>query len=121
MQRRQSGIGAASVPALVETLSNDDAYLRDAAVEALGHIGPAAKEAVPILVERLADDREWARRNAAEALGCLGPAAESALPALLKAMEEDKNGYVRSAAAEALDRDDVTGCDTLPGMADRIG
>lgn len=50
----QRGRGAAAVPALIDTLSADDLWLRILAAEALAGIGEPAKVAVPILLERLA-------------------------------------------------------------------
>jgi HEAT repeat protein len=47
--------GAAAVPALIAALEDQDAEVRIFAAEALGEIGPEAKEAVPTLIAALKD------------------------------------------------------------------
>lgn len=47
---------AKAVPALVKALDDDKYASRDLALEALGRIGPAAKEALPAIEKRLATD-----------------------------------------------------------------
>jgi hypothetical protein len=74
--------------------------LHEAAAEALGKIGPLAKDAVPTLVEALkvknrlewgeAQKKERLRVEVAKALGRIGPAARAALPALRKASKEKR-------------------------------
>ncbi len=65
--------GAEAVPVLVALLpegraGNEDASARTAAVEALGEIGPAARDAVPALKKALYDADDGVRREAADAL-----------------------------------------------------
>ena len=78
-------------------LSDDDRWVRCAAVEALvGREGPAV---LPALLERLSDHDAGVRRAAVEALaGREGPAV---LPALLECLS-DHDRWVRRAAVEAL-------------------
>ena len=105
-----AAIGADSVPALMEMLSNSNPQIRCRAAMALGMIGKAAEPAVPALVKVL-DDRgrsnsaEWhpdpyaywpspgsvpfdpvsnARREAADALGCIGQQPDLVVPVLIK-------------------------------------
>jgi HEAT repeat protein len=81
-------IGGPSVPALLEILNGPDEAMRVCAAEALGEIGPAARDAVPRLiqtVERPDDSRDgdilW--RHAIDALGKIGPDAKAAVPTLM--------------------------------------
>jgi HEAT repeat protein len=78
--------------------------VRDRAAEALGKIGPAAKDAVPALSRALNDPDKAVGTRAAEALGRIGPAAKAAVPALLTAFKDDKRRAVGDRAAEALGR-----------------
>jgi hypothetical protein len=65
---------------------------RSQATEALGYLGPAARDAVPCLLQALAEPKtgdqkvdqanEWLRRLAIQALGRIGPAAAEAVPRL---------------------------------------
>jgi HEAT repeat protein len=59
--------------------------VREAAVYALGRIGPKAAAAVPKLTE-LIDDEEGGP-SAVQALGEMGPAAKDGLPKLRKLLE----------------------------------
>ena len=57
-----------SVPLLMETLSSGDASVRLFACEALGRLGPQAKESIPALKKALNDDYDIVRRQARMAL-----------------------------------------------------
>ena len=73
-----------------------------ASAEALGRIGPDAKEAVPALIAALKDEN-WRcpLLVSALALGMIGPEAKEAVPALTAALE-DKDERVRLASAQAI-------------------
>lgn len=73
----------------------------EAAMQAIGSIGPAAAEAVPTLIDVLKDENWSVRRAAACALGQIGPVARAALPALSRALADDHES-VRCGAADAL-------------------
>ena len=53
---------------LTELLKHENKDVRQAAAEALGEIGPAAKAVIPALTELLKDKNEWVLKAAAEAL-----------------------------------------------------
>ena len=93
------GKAGAAAPALLKLIGDDgDAFgidpsgcrfiqVGEYAVEALGDLGPAGKEAVPTLIELI----RWRQENsplAIRALGCMGPAAASAVPILIEALPE---------------------------------
>lgn len=96
-----AGIGKAPVPALRRMLRNRDTRRRQRAIDALGQIGPAAKDAVPdlivLLAEQLPPDKYpgprsefmacLERQSAAGALGNIGPAAKAAIPAIKKQLD----------------------------------
>jgi len=85
----------------IETLRDDDPLRRQAAIEALGKTGPAAKAAVPALIGVLKDDDPYSlvRWEATEALGRIGPEAKEAIPPLVDAL---KDPCVGLSAADAL-------------------
>jgi len=59
-----AAIGPPAVPALVELLAHDDPYVRRRAANALGSMGPQAKDAVPSLA-KAAEDADQDVSNAA--------------------------------------------------------
>ena len=90
----------AAVPALIETFTHKDGYVRGNAAEALRKIGPVA---VPALIEALKnkDSEVGVRGGAAYVLGQISPEARAAVPALIQTLE-DTDEYVRGTAADAL-------------------
>ena len=75
------------MPALIEVLDGRDSEMRVCAAEALGRIGPGAREAVPSLIRTVAQreviaESEVLVRHAIVALGRIGPDANAALPIL---------------------------------------
>jgi hypothetical protein len=100
-----AAIGPEAVPALTSTLTSAVYDKRWPILQALGELGPAAKEAVPVLMKVLQNqvlhDSLGVRREAAESLRKIGPEAIAAVPALIEALK-DKDWTVRSAAAKAL-------------------
>jgi hypothetical protein len=91
-----------SVSTLTKTLLEDkDPNMRYWAVQSLGKLGPAAKEAVPNLIVALKDESALVKSGAAVALGEIGDAeAIAPLREAGKLPEKD----VRDAAAAALKR-----------------
>ncbi len=72
-----------AVPGLVKALQEKDSSICDAALEALGKMGPAAKDAVPEITRVLLNNEYMGKREAAaKALGEIGSAAKEAIPAL---------------------------------------
>jgi HEAT repeat protein len=77
-------IGAAAVPALIDTLHSDDPNVRRKAIEVLGRMGEEAAPAVPVLTALLNDPDPSVRKVAARTLGQIGPPAKDAVPALMR-------------------------------------
>lgn len=86
---------------LLAALQDEHPAVREHAAEALGDLGPPAKDAIPALITALADEHPRVRRDAARSLGQLGPAARSALGAL-KELAQDPDPEVRAAAARSV-------------------
>ena len=71
-----------AVPALIQSLQDQDADFRGNASLALGKIGEEAVNAVPTLIQAFQDPHATVRQGAAEALEKIGT------PEALKAVEE---------------------------------
>ncbi|HEX8072435.1 MAG TPA: HEAT repeat domain-containing protein [Pyrinomonadaceae bacterium] len=94
-----------ATPALIEQLSDENAYVRGNVADALVQIGPQP-QTVQLLIEALNSQTQPnvdVRGGAAYVLGRIGPEAEGAVSALTKALE-DREVYVRASAADALGR-----------------
>ncbi|MFQ5795664.1 MAG: HEAT repeat domain-containing protein [Candidatus Bipolaricaulia bacterium] len=96
--RKLVKIGPAAVPTLIKVLQDKDVDVRQEAAEALGKIGPDARDAVPALVEALRDEDWSVRQFSAWALRKIGP---DAVPALIEALE-DEDERVRDNATRVL-------------------
>ena len=67
-------IGAPAVPTLVGALDSDEISVRQSAIEALGEIGPEARDAVPALTQIVTTDESTAVKYAArKALASIQP------------------------------------------------
>jgi HEAT repeat protein len=80
-------IGTSAVPALLDVLDGPGEDMQVCAAEALGRIGPGARESVPRLIRaieqpNLERNEEVMRRVAIEALGRIGPDSKAAVPIL---------------------------------------
>ncbi|HEY3136523.1 MAG TPA: HEAT repeat domain-containing protein, partial [Blastocatellia bacterium] len=71
------------------------------AIETVGKIGPAAKDAVPVLITKLDSENTQVSYRAAMVLGNIGPAANAAVPAL-RAKASGKESLLKSGAVAAL-------------------
>jgi HEAT repeat protein len=90
--------GAADIPGLLEALKDDDPPVREAAAEALAHVG---KPAIPALVGALKHDEPRVRFGATRALLLMKEDAKESIPALVDALD-DKSNMVRFGAGRAL-------------------
>jgi len=83
---------------------HDDAAIRGQATQAIGLIGPKAKEMVPELMERLHDKEPAVQMFAIWSLSRMGTNAVIAIPALQKLIEDKKvEDPIKKAAKEAID------------------
>jgi len=92
-----------ALPELIQALDDADASVKAWAAQAIGEIGPNARDAVPALVTMLNDPFEGPRNSSCIALGKIGPAAREALPALRQALA-DPSMDVRRFAQQAIDK-----------------
>jgi 5S rRNA maturation endonuclease (ribonuclease M5) len=88
-----------AISALIKAAEANKSAIRQASLEALGRIGPAAAEAaVPALAAGLKDPDLNVRHEAALAVVRIGPAAAGAVPALAAALKDPKESVRRTAA-----------------------
>jgi HEAT repeat protein len=105
-----------ALPALVGTLRDADAKVREAAAHAIGLMGP---EALPTLVVMLAHEDKYVRRNAVWAMAKLGPLARPALGDLCAALK-DADPRTASGAAQALGSMGTDGADAVPALTEAM-
>jgi serine/threonine protein kinase/HEAT repeat protein/Tfp pilus assembly protein PilZ len=110
-----TGTGPIDVSALIEALRHEDVSVREWAAVALGHLGPAAKDAVAALRAALKNSMSGIRDWAAAALGGIGPEAREAIPDLVGALK-DESRFVRAAAAAALGAMGPSAKDVVPDL-----
>jgi len=85
---RHQHFSAVVVPVLVKALRAQDCRYFDWVIEAIGALGPEAKDAVPALIDLLGNTANVSREKAARALGQIGPGAKAAIPALVELAKE---------------------------------
>lgn len=88
--------GTAAVPALITALGSDSEPVRSAAAQALGRIGPKARQATRPLLNCLFDPAIDVRLNAASALDQIAPPLKAALPVLIGRLNAEENKTVQS-------------------------
>jgi len=93
---------AQNVPQWIHSLGDPSPAARLTAAEALGNMGPIARQAVPALARATRDPDLSVRSAAIGALGGIGPFAEAALPELMTALLDGKTGL--PVASQALYR-----------------
>ncbi len=109
--------GAAAVPGLVAVVKEGNAETQGIAMDALGRIGAAAKDAVPVLGEGLAESSNDAlAAQAAQALGKIGPAA---VPELIRVLEKGTAGRT-ILAARAIAQIGPAGKDAEPALVKQL-
>ncbi len=94
-------VNSADLPALKKLCGDTHPETRRAAADALGRIGPAAKEAVGLLIPLLEDGQPEVRAAAAEALGRIGTVPPAAIPKLRQLQDDPIAG---PAARKTLER-----------------
>lgn len=98
-----SAVGAPAVPALIEISEHQHPAVRTIAVQTLGDIGLAAKDAIPALIQAQRDESADVRAGAVESLGTVDQSTSAAVPALVDALA-DEDIWVRRNTSLALAR-----------------
>lgn len=99
-----AGVDATALPTLIRGLKLRDPAARARSAEAIGRIGPAAKEAVPDLIAALKDRDLSVRAAAVYSLGQIGPDARNALPELKPLAGQGPLREVATAAIKQIER-----------------
>ncbi len=105
-------IGRPAVPALVETLTDPESPSREHAADALGEMGPVAKDAIPSLLQAFDDDDEEVRnavRNAIRDIAFSEIGRTPPLATLLSMARRDervRDIFAKKASAKGIDVDD---------------
>ena len=97
-----------AIPALIESLNDEDEIVRWGAAKALGEFGPGVKAAILPLTHLLDDDDWRVRLAAAISLKKIDPTTKNSLPVIAKFLN-DKAAHIRldTASAVAKLRSDV--------------
>lgn len=99
------GFGTAAsnaIPLLMKASVEENYFMREDAVYALGRIHADGEHVIPFLIARLQEDPDsTVRRNAAFAIGAFGTQASNAIASVMKA-KEDPDAAVRVAVEHAL-------------------
>jgi len=95
---KNSGAWFGAVDALIESLKDEDHYVRKAAAESLGMIGDP--RAVRSLIDALKDEDPLVSENAARSLGWI--ADPIAVDPLIESLKDSLHSGVRTAAASSL-------------------
>ncbi len=105
-----------ATPALVGSLDDEDAKVREAAAHAIGSMGP---ESLPRLIAMLGHTDKYVRRHAVWALGKLGPLARPALFDLCQSLK-DVDPRTASGATQALGNMGTDGAESVVPLAETM-
>jgi len=108
-----------SVPALIDALRDDDAYVRSNVAGALWKLGEKARPAEAALKQALRDTSARVRLKAAGALGVLGTEPEEMVEAVAIGLE-DRDVEVRADTAHFLKRAGAPAVQLLPVLLDCV-
>jgi HEAT repeat protein len=94
------------LPVLIAGMTDQDEWVRQMSMNALGPMGRHAAPAIPALIVEAANRDSNLRDVAILALGEIGPEAKEAVPALLDVYRENGDKYRHQFAAHALQQID---------------
>jgi HEAT repeat protein len=105
-----------AMPALIESLDDDDGKVRETCAQAIGNMGA---DVLPTLAGMLTHHDKYVRRNAVWAIGKLGPLARPVLGELCAGL---KNADPRTAsgAAQALGNIGADAAEAVPALAEAM-
>jgi hypothetical protein len=105
-----------ALPALIHSLDDDDAKVREVSAQAIGNMGP---DALPTLAGMLTHRDKYVRRNAVWAIGKLGPLARPALADLCAGLK-NSDPRTASGAAQALGNIGADAAEAVPALAEAM-
>jgi len=105
-----------ALPALINSLNDDDAKVREVSAQAIGNMGP---DALPTLAGMLTHHDKYVRRNAVWAMGKLGPLARPALADLCAGLK-NSDPRTASGAAQALGNIGADAAEAVPALAEAM-
>ena len=110
-----------AVEKLIDLLDDEYAFVRQAAVAALGKIGPDALEAKDALIDRFENDESvMVSHEAALALCCIAPDDGDVVSAFAEGLKSEKS-YTRRTAALSLGKIGPHAKDAVPELTDALG
>jgi HEAT repeat protein len=112
-------IGSESVADLCGALHDSSPDVCSRAAQALGHIGPKARQALPILRKLCADSKKSVRWSVVQSLGQIGPNDQESLQVLLARLRGDEPS-IREVAAVALGEFKPPGRLAIMGLVERL-
>jgi HEAT repeat protein len=108
-------VGVKAVPALIEATKSGSARQREFAADALGRIGPPAKDAIETLKKLLKSEHRPCQIWSAIALGKIDSSPD-VVPVLIEALLEDESSSVRQQAANALGKIGLKAKAAIPAL-----
>lgn len=112
-------LGSKAVPALIKAMDDEQYAGRDLALEALGQIGPAAKEALPAIKRRLVKDDLPAFCRAVEVKWRIDGDAAFAIEQMVPLLDQ-KSGRQYHTAVRTLAHMGADGKDSMPALVSAL-
>lgn len=105
-----------ALPALVDSLEDEDGKVREVCAQAIGNMGP---DVLPTLASMLTHHDKYVRRNAVWAMGKLGPLARPVLADLCAGLK-NSDPRTASGAAQALGNIGADAAEAVPALAEAM-
>ena len=109
-----------AVSTLVESLGDENIFVRNQSAVALGRIGPAAHPAVPALLKALWDQDKRVAESTTEAMMMIGSPAD-AVHELINMLKTAKSAQQRGTAAHCLGRMGASAQKAVPALIEACG
>ena len=117
---------ADAAPELIRLLDHTESGPRNAAIEALAHIGSAHRQVIPALSQRVnawngkpSPEYQVSLEYLLDGIGMIGPTASSCIPFVLRTIESP-NSRIRLAAVNALGDMGPRADNSIPALAERL-
>jgi HEAT repeat protein len=117
---------SAAAPELIRLLDHTESGPRNAAIEALAHIGSSHPQVIPVFSQRViawnastSPEYQVSLEYLLDGIGMIGPVASSCIPFVLRTIESP-NSRIRLAAVTALGNMGPRADNSIPALAERI-